>query len=485
MAPGSNFWTAVLCKKPTSGSSMTALHSAGENPLASRLASWTSGLRLAQVPPDVKEAAVRAFIDTSGVILAGATDDIAPVMRDWVAQRPRPGGALVPPYGLTTDPETAGLAIGTLAHALDFDDIHPSMLGHPSATLVSVILALGSTLQLTGEQAIVAYVAGAELAAQLGRATAALQYRRGWHTTSTIGALAATATAASLLALDADTTAHALGLAASGAAGVRANFGSNAKPLHVGHAAACGVSAALLARAGLRSSPNALDGPLGYLESFAGDRAAGATVPPRLGKLWELSDPGLQIKLYACCGATHRPIDALLELVQAERLVAEEVELVTALVDPLVPTLLVYPQPASVAEARFSLQHCLAAVLADGYLGLTHFTPDALARADLQELGRRVRIEIHPELVDHKGELAFAEIQVVTRAGARLTCRVDHPRGSRQRPLTQHELEQKFFDCARLYHPDYDWAPALQALYDFRSNGSVATWLEKLTVTAD
>ncbi len=465
---------------------MTTLQGVGEGPLASRLAGWTSRLRLEDIPSDVEEAALRAFIDTSGVILAGATDDIAPVMRRWVAQRPRSGGAVVPPFGLTTDPETASLAIGTLAHALDFDDIHPSMLGHPSATLVSVILALGSTLQLTGKQAIVAYVAGAELAAQLGRATAAQQYRRGWHTTSTIGVLAAAATAARLLALDADTTAHALGLAASGAAGVRANFGSHAKPLHVGHAAAWGASAALLARAGLRSSPIALDGPLGYLESFAGDRTAGETIPTRLGQHWELSDPGLQIKLYASCGATHRPIDALLDLVHfQEQLVAEEVEVVTALVDPLVPTLLVHPRPTSVAQARFSLQHCLAAVLADGHLALSHFTPDALARADLRELGRRVRMEIHPELVDHQGELAFAEVQVVTRSGARLTCRADYPRGSSQRPLTGHEVEQKFFDCARLYNSGHDWAPALQALYDLRSNGSVTTLLEKLTVKAD
>jgi 2-methylcitrate dehydratase PrpD len=142
------------------------------NSLALQLAEWTSGLQTANIPAKVREAAVRAFIDTIGVLLAGATDDIATVMRTWVAKRPRDDGAIVPPYGLATDPETAALALGVLAHALDFDDIHPAMLGHPSGVLIPVILSLGSMAHLDGNRAIAAYVAGAELAAHLGRAAA-------------------------------------------------------------------------------------------------------------------------------------------------------------------------------------------------------------------------------------------------------------------------------------------------------------------------
>lgn len=450
--------------------------------LALQLAEWTSGLQTANIPANVREAAVRAVIDTAGVILAGATDDIAPAMQNWVAERPRPDGAVVPPFGLATDLETGALTLGVLAHALDFDDIHPAMLGHPSAVLVPVILTLGPAAQATGQRAVAAYVAGGELAAHLGRATAALQYNRGWHTTSTIGVLAAAAAAARLLDLDPTTTAHALGLAASAAAGLRANFGSHAKPLHAGQAACHGVTAALLARAGLRAAPNALDGPRGYMENFAGDRGAGATVASSLGERWELADPGLQVKLYACCGGAHRPIDALLDLVHEEQITANEVEGVTALVDPLVPTLLVYPEPNTVAEARFSLHYCLAAALADGKLSPGHFTPASLGRADLREIGHRVRIEVHPELATHKGELAFAEVQVVTRSGTRFARRVDYPKGSGRRPLTQTELEQKFFDCARLYAPSHNWSSALQAILDLRTSGSVATVVKALTV---
>jgi 2-methylcitrate dehydratase PrpD len=453
-------------------------------PLAQQLAEWSSGLQAAEAPSPVREAAVRAFIDTIGVLLAGATDDIAPVMRTWVADRPRDAGATVPPYGLATDPETAALALGVLAHALDFDDIHPAMLGHPSGVVVPVILSLGTLARVDGHRAIAAYVAGAELAAHLGRASAAAQYSRGWHTTSTIGAVAAAATAARLLDLDAAKTAHALGMAASAAAGLRANFGSHAKPLHAGQAASHGVCAALWARAGLQAAPDALDGPRGYLESFAGDRSLGSNAAANLGTRWELAEPGLQVKLYACCGGAHRSIDALTDMVREERLTPDNVTEVLALVDPIVPTLLVHPDPRSVAEARFSLQYCLAAILADGRLSLQHFTLPSLDRADLREIGRRIRMEIHPELASHKGGLAFGEVHVRTRDGARFSRRIDHPKGSGQRPLTQAELEQKFFDCARMYDPKHDWAAALRAIGDLRTGGSVTALVKALTVAA-
>ena len=90
-------------------------------------------------------------------------------------------------------------------------------------------------------------------------------------------------------------------------------------------------------------------------------------------------------------------------MVRDERLTPDNVTEVLALVDPIVPTLLVHPKPRTVAEARFSLQYCLAAILADGRLSLQHFTPPSLERADLRDIGRRIRMEIHPELVSHKG----------------------------------------------------------------------------------
>jgi 2-methylcitrate dehydratase PrpD len=446
--------------------------------LCAQLAEWVASLSFSDIPPEARRVAVRAFVDTAGVILAGAAEPIAEPIRRWVAERSHPAGTLVPPYRLRTTPEVAAFALGVLAHALDFDDIHPSTIGHPSTVLVPPILALGPPADASGEDAIVAYVAGAEVCAHLGRVSASQQYRRGWHTTSTLNILGGTASAARLLGLDAEQTEAALGLAASAACGLRANFGSDAKPLHAGQAAYHAVTAGLMAREGLTATRGVLDSPLGYLHALAGDPDLGEGVAAELGSRWELIDPGIQIKPYPCCGGAHRSIDALRDLVLREDLSAEEVESVVALVDPLVPTLLVHAEPTEPAEARFSLHHCLAAMLADRELSLEHFTREALRRPDLGQLRSRISCEIHPELRDHQGGLAFSEVKVTTRDGRVLRERAEEPRGSISRPLSDEELEDKFLDCARRCDRQRDWQPVLDALWGLAGDGDVASAVE-------
>jgi 2-methylcitrate dehydratase PrpD len=71
-------------------------------------------------------------------------------------------------------------------------------------------------------------------------------YDRGFHSTGTLGAFGAAAAAGLLLGLDEDQMTVALGLAGTQAAGLKAMFGTMAKPFHAGKAAANGVLAARL-----------------------------------------------------------------------------------------------------------------------------------------------------------------------------------------------------------------------------------------------
>src|SRR5439155_26019714 len=98
----------------------------------------------------------------------------------------------------------------------------------------------------------VAYEVGA-------RASLALypdRYDAGWHMTGTTGTLGAAVAAGRLLGLDASRLGHALGLAATQAAGHREQFGAMAKSLHAGKAASNGVLAALLAARGYTAAPD-------------------------------------------------------------------------------------------------------------------------------------------------------------------------------------------------------------------------------------
>ena len=116
-----------------------------------------------------------------------------------------------------------------------------------AVTLVPMLVALGEERHLPGEALLAAYVVGVEVEVRLARAVNFHHYDKGWHPTSTLGVFGAAAAASRVLGLDARRTATALAIAASLASGIKANFGTMVKPLHVGQCGRQGLLAALLA----------------------------------------------------------------------------------------------------------------------------------------------------------------------------------------------------------------------------------------------
>ena len=225
---------------------------------------------------------------------------------------PEPGAARRAGAG----PDLA-LLYGVAAHALDYDDT--ALLGHPSAVLVSAILAEANEVGADGKAMITAYVAGYE---SLGRAHSP---RPGSSTTpragipAVFGALAAAAASASLRKLDAEQASRAVAMAASLAGGVVANFGSMTKPLQVGRAAQSGLLATRLVEAGMTSSPDAIEHDLGFLRAISPNGAVDTKSDAPLGKEWAILRQGLNVKLYPVCYAAHRALDAAVDLQQEHR----------------------------------------------------------------------------------------------------------------------------------------------------------------------
>ena len=162
-----------------------------------------------------------------------------------------------------------------------------SLSGHPSVPILPAALALAERQHASGAALLVAFVAGVEVEAKLGRALNPVHYETGWHATSTLGVFGAAAAAAKLLGLSAERTAHALAIAASMASGIKANFGTDGKPWHAGHAGRCGVEAALLAEAGFTGNPRALEHEDGFGATYGAGSVpawdlvtAGGSVPP-------------------------------------------------------------------------------------------------------------------------------------------------------------------------------------------------------------
>src|SRR2546426_1181175 len=204
---------------------------------AARLAEFIVKTSLGDCPADAVAQVRRAALDTLGVMLAGASEPVARIVRRVV--RAEGGIALATVVGtsLKTSPGWAALANGAAGHAHDFDDTNFALLGHPSVPLLSTALAAAEAEMADGRALVLGYVVGFEVDVALGTALNPDHYTRGWHTTSSIGTLGCTAAAARIMGLDVVQTRNALAIAASHASGLKENFGSMTKPYHAGHVA--------------------------------------------------------------------------------------------------------------------------------------------------------------------------------------------------------------------------------------------------------
>lgn len=404
----------------------------------------------ASLPTEAVTQAKRAILDTLGVTLAGAAEDAGRIVATYVREMGGREEAGVVGAGFRTTSPEAALVNGTFSHALDYDDVNTSLVGHPSVPLLPAVLALGEKTGAAGKDVIAAFILGFEVECKIGRGIGRSHYAHGWHSTSTLGTMGSAAAAARLLRLDVEKTKMALGVAASMASGSRQNFGTMTKPLHAGLAARNGVVAALLAQQGFTADADILDAPLGFCRLFTqgeGDYAP-ERITANLGDPWDIVSPGIGVKKYPCCYATHRALDALLHLREGHRLTPAEVTQVEVRIPQGAAMPLIHSRPKTGLQGKFSMEYCLAAALLDGEVKLESFTDEAVLRPQAQQLLRKVQVvEESSEEVEALGR--YATVKVVLRDGTEHVWRTDRPRGDPQLPLTWEELVAKYTDCAR------------------------------------
>ena len=415
---------------------------------AARLAEFIVKTSLEDCPPEAIAQVRRAALDTLGVMLAGASEPVARIVRRVV--RAEGGIALATVVGTTlkTSPGWAALANGAAGHAHDFDDTNFALLGHPSVPLLSTLLAAGEAEMVDGRTLVLGYVVGFEVSVALGAALNPDHYTRGWHATSSIGTLGCAAAAARLMGLDVVQTRHALALAASHASGLKENFGSMTKPYHAGHAARNGILAAQLAREGLTASETALEGKQGYVAAFGGSHALDGALE-RLGRVWNLVGSGIAVKPYPSCALTHSAIDALIDLRAQHGLSARDVAAVQVGVTSVVPDVLAHARPTTALERKFSMQYCAAAAVAEGRVDFGSFAEGDVANPEVRELMERVAMVVDPRLPQGVEQHAWSRVTVRLRDGRTLSTDARGARGHPDAPLSDAALNEKFLACAR------------------------------------
>ncbi|ALM82327.1 MmgE/PrpD family protein [Bordetella sp. N] len=406
--------------------------------------------------------ATNCIADTISVALAGCSEPCVAILADTPGVCEAPGDGLIWGAAQRTSALDAALINATASHALDYDDICAKFGGHHSAPLVAPLLAVGEGRKSSGEEILRAYITGVEVEVRLASALHPEHYGKGWHPTSTIGVFGVAAAAACLLGLDETQLATALGLCASMASGIKANFGSMAKPLHVGMCARSGLLAALLAQRGYDAGPQAFEGVQGFFNVYNG---AGNYA---LERVFEAGDGGLEIegtsvgiKQFPCCGSTHAAITMALEVLRdIQRDANPDARRQSGLDPSQVKQIRILPNgnrlahtnkpmPRTVLEAKFSVQHVVARALVSGSVRLDHFSEACVQDPAILELLHKTEALPHPDMPLTGDHLWGAEVIVHLHSGAVFSRRIeDLTCRDGNYPMSDEELWEKFKDCA-------------------------------------
>jgi 2-methylcitrate dehydratase PrpD len=416
------------------------------SPTLVELARWSATVRLTDIPLPVQHAAKRCLIDTLGVAIAGSSSDVATQARAVARMTAATGHATVLGDHQPLSAPAAAFVNGTAGHALDFDDNCYSGFVHGSVVIMPAALAVTQMRDLDGAALLTAFVVGAECEYALAKALTRQIYDLGWWTTGVLGVVGSCAAVCHALGLNAAQTASALGLALTGAGGMKAGFGTDAKTLMAGRTSEAGVVAALLASHGSQ-------GPLDIVEHSRGLSVMfnnGVLMPmPALGHEWSLLNPGVDIKRMPICLSSHAAIDALREMLRVESFSVEDIGQIICDVPPIVMQNLIHDAPTHRQHAQFSMPFAMAATCLLEDITLDSLTEATINRPELQQLMRRTRMisseRWQPDLLVSAPEGAW--VCVMCNDGTRVERFCAAPSGSALNPLSPARLHSKFLLC--------------------------------------
>lgn len=402
------------------------------------LAEYVEGVTLDKIPQRDVQIAKLALLDQIGVALAGVGEDPGVKVQNMV-DRCTANEATVLGTPRKTSTWLAALVNGTLGHTLDFDDC--SSFGHPSVVLVPAMLATGETQNRSGRELLEAYVAGFEVGEALSRIVPrrADQFH-GLHSTAMFGPLTSATVSGKLLGLTSMQQRHAWGIAASQAGGITGNFGTHTKPLHGGIASQAGVMAAELAASGFEANPDALDAPLGYIDSVvAAGRMEGVDVGKATQGLkdWHIADTW-RLKKYPCGYIAQGAIDAALQFRGETGMRLEDLTSVEIRVPHLQPYFRV--RPTGEFSGKFGYEYPVACAILDGQVIKSTFSDKSFKRPELQRHLAKFKTLEDPASAK-QGPLGAL---VIEAKGKTIVQPIEYPLGDCRRPAPPELVIEKY-----------------------------------------
>jgi 2-methylcitrate dehydratase PrpD len=411
--------------------------------------------KFADIPPEVLRETKKSILDTLAALVAGTK---APGCPEIIAQVCEWGGkeeSTILNYQRKVPVFLAALANGTMARAVDFDDVFEPGTAHATASLVPTALAMAERQGgVDGEEFLTTLTLGIDLICRLGRTHRIPPGVSGMNVTFQYACFAATAVAGRILGLDEGKMLHAMGLAYSQTSGNSQNLleGTLAIRFAQGLAAQAGVYAAIFAARGITAANEVLQGKFGYFPVYQRGEYNIDGLLNGLGKIYEGGN--VTRKVYPCCMHTHAAIDGVLGIVKKQSLTVQDVERITVKLNQNGFNFVCLPpdkihRPQTVPEAQFSLPYILATALLKGKVSLGDFIPEALGNPEVLAIASRVECLMDEDLNrSSQGRVSPAIVEIRTKGGQQYSLRVDERKGSPANPLTMEEVQEKYRQCA-------------------------------------
>jgi 2-methylcitrate dehydratase PrpD len=369
------------------------------------------------LPEPVRELARQCVLDYLAVGLAGADDPLAHILLDEMVDAGSAEQAAVIGHNARLSMLSAALVNGSIAHALDYDDVNLAMPGHVTVAILPALLALAEERRASGKAVIAAFVAGYETCCRIGMAMRPGHYTRGFHATGTVGAFGAAAACAHLLGLDGEAIARALGIAGTQSAGLKSQFGTMCKPFHAGKAAQNGLLAARLAARGFSGRPDLIECTQGFAATHAPDFfPEKALAEPKVG----FHIFANLFKYHAACYMTHAPIECGRQL-REQGVAPADIAAITLSLHQATDKVCNIPAPTDGLEAKFSLRQTVAMALSGvDTASLGAYSVATATDPALIGLRERVNFDFREDFPE-----AGAEIAVELKDGRKATAKFD------------------------------------------------------------
>ena len=409
------------------------------------------------VPAEALRIGTRCLIDGLGLFVAGSEEHSVKILAGEAQETGgKPEALLLGRGDIKVPAAAAARVLGTAGHAHDWDDSQVSkdpahvygLLTHPTIPPLASALAIAQKIGVVdGRTFMLAFLTGFEVECKISEWMLPQHYLRGMHSSATVGTFGAYAAAAKLLGLKGAELRSGFGIAASFAAGIRCNFGTMSKPLHVGRAAENGITAALLAARGFTADPDALDGPWGFFAVHGGGISPDK-VSQGFGKIWTIIEPGVSIKPYPCGVLTHPTIDLMLKLVSENDIEPDNIEAVKVYAGTNILNPIRYPIAANHLQAKFSLPAALAMIALARKAGKREFSDGFVGSPAMQAMQRKITTEFDPEIEKMGFDKMRSRITIQLKDKSMVEGWADERyRGGPDNPMTDADLETKARSC--------------------------------------